>query len=243
MFRSCLGSEIFINVSGSDRMNLGKIGMSAGNKSRPGRWYWREVLYDVVLERPLTGIRKAVSEFVKEAGLFPLIDICCGPGNQLGRLAAAGRGTGSMSVGLDIDFKALRYAAARRPAASFVCGDATNPPFRPGAFKGALLSFALHEQEPDIRRRILGAAREALAPGGRLVLVDFEVPWNSAARLAYAYTSVIERLAGRDHLRRNRDFFRRGGLRALLAENDFKEIRRRDVAAGTCSIVVAEPGT
>ncbi len=111
------------------------------------------------------------------------------------------------------------------PEIPFICGDGTSLPFRPGSFKAAILSFALHEQEPEVRRRILGAARRVLVPGGRLILVDFENPWDSTSRLAYAYTSVIERIAGRDHLRRNRDFHRRGGLRALLAENGFSEVR------------------
>ncbi len=209
---------------------------------RPGRWNWREVLYDLILERPLAGIRRKVRESVTEAGLFPLVDICCGPGNQLRRLAADSLAAGLPSVGLDISIKAVRYAAARAPEIPFICGDGTSLPFRPGLFKAAILSFALHEQEPEVRRRFLGAAREALVPGGRLILVDFENPWNSTSRLAYAYTSVIERLAGRDHLRRNRDFHRRGGLRALLAENGFSEVVRVDIAAGTCAMVVAVPG-
>ena len=216
--------------------------MTAGRKHRPGRWYLPEVLYEVVLERPLTGIRRLVGELVTEAGLLPLIDICCGPGNQLERFAATSLRAGAPSVGLDINFKAVRYAAARRPAFPFVCGDAAHLPFRAGSFRGALLSFALHEQEPQVRLQILRAAREVLAPGGHLILIDFECPWNSTSRLAYGYTSVIEKLAGRDHFRRNRDFYRRGGLRTLLAENGLKEVLRHDVAAGTCAIVVAAPG-
>jgi ubiquinone/menaquinone biosynthesis C-methylase UbiE len=223
-------------------MFVKELSMTVKRTRRPGRWYLPEVLYDVVLERPLTGIRRKVSELVTEAGLFPLVDICCGPGNQLRRLAAASLEAGRPSVGLDINFKAARYAAARAPEIPFICGDGTALPFRAGSFKGVLLSFALHEQEPEVRRRILRAARETLVPGGRLVLVDFENPWDSTSRLAYAYTSVIEWIAGRDHLRRNRDFYRRGGLRALLAENGFLEIFRHDIAAGTCAVVIAVPG-
>ncbi len=215
--------------------------MRKSKTRRPGRWDWREVLYDLILERPLAGIRRKVGELVTEAGLFPLVDICCGPGNQLRRLAADSLAAGIPSVGLDISIKAVRYAAARAPEIPFICGDGTALPFRPGSFKAAILSFALHEQEPEVRRRFLRAAGQALVPGGRLILVDFENPWNSTSRLAYAYTSIIERIAGRDHFRRNRDFHRRGGLRALLAEAGLIEVRREDIAAGTCAIVVAAP--
>jgi hypothetical protein len=47
---------------------------------------------------------------------------------------------------------------------------------------------------------------------------------------------------GRRHFRNGRDFLRRGGLRALLKENGLREMERRDIAAGTCAIVVAAPG-
>lgn len=208
-------------------------------RTRRGRWDWREVLYDLVLERPLAGIRRAVGKLAAEAGFYPLLDIGCGPGNQLRRLAANRRPEDPPCVGLDINPRALAYAAGRGPGARFVHGEATELPFRPGAFRGVILSFALHEQEPEVRRRMLAAAGEVLGPEGRLVLVDFENPWNPVSRLAYGYISVIERIAGRDHFRRNRDFHRRGGLRALLAESGLVEIRRRDLAAGTCAIVLA----
>src|SRR5690606_23207541 len=137
----------------------------------------------------------------------------------LRRLAANRRPADPPCVGLDINPKALAYAASRGPGAVFVRGEATALPFRSGGFRAAILSFALHEQEPEVRRRMLAAAGEVLGPGGRLILVDFENPWNPVSRLAYGYISIIERIAGRDHFRRNRDFHRRGGLRALLAEN------------------------
>ena len=209
---------------------------------RPGgRWDPREILYDLVLERPLTAIRRKVVELVTGAGLFPLVDICCGPGNQLRRLARRADGAAALpAVGLDISLRGVRYAAARAPGVSFVCGDGTALPFRAGAFRAALLSFALHEQEPEVRRRLLAAAGEAVGPGGRLILVDFENPWNSKSRLAHAsYITVTERVAGRDHLRLNRDFHRRGGLRALLAGCGLEELVRQDVGAGCCAIVVA----
>ncbi|OGD22294.1 MAG: hypothetical protein A2W03_09405 [Candidatus Aminicenantes bacterium RBG_16_63_16] len=216
--------------------------MRTENRRRTGRWYLPGLLYDGILERPLVGIRKKVHAFVTGAGPFPLLDICCGPGAQLGRLAAAGAGgEDSLFVGLDISFKMLSYAAARRPGVPFIRADAASLPFREGTIKTAILSFALHEKEPELRSRILGAARRVLAPGGRLVLVDFEKPWDAASRRAYVYTSLIERLGGARHFRLNRDFFRRGGLRALLAENGFVEARRHDIAAGTCAVVIAVP--
>jgi ubiquinone/menaquinone biosynthesis C-methylase UbiE len=210
---------------------------SARKKRKDGRWYVPGILYDAILERPIAGIRRKVADMINEADLFPLIDICCGPGSQLGHLAPLSRPT----FGLDINFKLMRYASARRPGVPFICADASRLPLRPGAFKGALLSFALHEKEPETRLSILDAAASVLAPGGRLVLLDFENPWDRKSRIAHLYISVIERLAGAQHFRRNRNFLRRGGLRALLVESGLSEVRRLDVAAGSCAIVVAAP--
>jgi ubiquinone/menaquinone biosynthesis C-methylase UbiE len=246
---------------------------TAGKKRRAGRWYLPGILYDAILERPLVGIRKKVRALIEEEDLYPLVDICCGPGAQLASLVRVDRtvvrlgqtaarpatrpdpslgepvaasspnvpGCERTAFGLDINFKFVRYASARRPTIPFICADASRLPVRPGAFRGALLSFALHEQEPDVRRQFIDAAASILAPGGRLLLVDFENPWDRKSRVARLYVSVIERLAGAQHFRLNRDFFRRGGLRALLTANGLTEVRRHDVAAGTCAIVLAAP--
>jgi ubiquinone/menaquinone biosynthesis C-methylase UbiE len=235
------------NLSGSDRIILGHrilntairegAGTSAERKRKPGRWYLPGVLYDGILERPLSGIRRAVRDIVAGEDFFPLLDICCGPGAQLAGLADLGRPI----FGLDLNSKMMRYAAARRPGIPFVVADAARLPFPPATFQAVIISFALHEKEPALRRSLLDAAREVLRPGGCLVAVDFERPWDRKSRMARLYTGVIERAAGREHFRRNREFFRRGGLRQILAETGFAEFRRHDIPAGTCAIVLAIP--
>jgi ubiquinone/menaquinone biosynthesis C-methylase UbiE len=203
-----------------------------------GRSYLPGLLYTEILEVPLRGIRQAVCDLILKNNLFPLLDLCCGPGTQAGLL----RRQGSAAVGLDINLKMLRYAASRRLEVPFFCADATRTPFRPGTFRGIVISFALHEKETVFRTRLLDEAKRILAPDGRLALVDFERPWDGASRRAYLYVSAIERLAGRSHFRNGRDFFRRGGLRALLKENGLREVERQNIAAGTCALVLAVPG-
>jgi ubiquinone/menaquinone biosynthesis C-methylase UbiE len=144
-------------------------------------------------------------------------------------------------VGVDINIRLLRYAASRSLGVPFVCADAARLPFRPGAFKGIVISFALHEKEPGFRPRLMAEAKSLLSPDGRIILVDFERPWNRISRLAYLYVSAVERLAGRGHFLNGRDFFKRGGLRGLLRENGLREMGRRDIAAGTCAVVLAAP--
>lgn len=196
------------------------------------------MLYTGILEIPLQGIRQKVRNLVFKNNLFPVLDLCCGPGTQAGLLGRQGRA----ALGLDINLNMLKYAASRRLRVSFFCADAARTPFRPATFQGIVISFALHEKETAFRNRLLNEAKSLLAPDGRLVLVDFERPWDRASRRAYLYVSAIERLAGRSHFRNGRDFFNRGGLRALLRENGFREVERQNIATGTCAVVLAVPG-
>ncbi len=196
-------------------------------------------LYDNLLERLLRSIKSKTAELVGGTGLFPVLDICCGTGRQAELVAPGGK----LSVGLDINLRLMRYAALRRPEVAFVCGDAAQLPFRAPSFPAVIISFALHDKPPEVRSLILNEAARLLAPRGRMFLVDFEPPWNKNSRRAYFYVSLIERMAGRTHFRNNRDFLRRGGLRALLAENGLTELERHDLAAGTCAIVTAAPGS
>lgn len=203
-----------------------------------GRFFLPGMLYTGVLDIPLRGIRRAASDLVLKNSLFPLLDLCCGPGTQARLLQQ----TGQTVVGLDINLKMLKYAASKSSGVPFVCGDAVRTPFRTGAFRGIVVSFALHEKEAAFRVSLLKEAVRILAPGGGIVFVDFERPWDRPARLAHLYISPIERAVGRAHFRNGRDFFRRGGLRALLQDNGLREVARRDISAGTCALVLAVPG-
>jgi demethylmenaquinone methyltransferase/2-methoxy-6-polyprenyl-1,4-benzoquinol methylase len=202
------------------------------------RFYLPGLFYTGVLEVALRGVRKKVRDLVLKTTLFPLLDLCCGPGTQVGLLGQQG----STAVGLDINLKMLKYAASRRPGVPFLCADAFGTPFRPGIFQGIVISFALHEKEKEFRTKLLSEAKSLLSPGGKIVLVDFERPWDWSSRRAYLYVSAIERLAGRSHFRNGRDFLRRGGLRELLRENGLQEVERQNIAAATCAVVLAVPG-
>jgi demethylmenaquinone methyltransferase/2-methoxy-6-polyprenyl-1,4-benzoquinol methylase len=202
-----------------------------------GFWYLPGLFYDLAFNRLFRSVRKWVARSVDEGQLYPWLDVCCGTGDQL-------RGCdGGSAFGLDLSFRFVRYAAARGPHVPFVCGDAARLPFRDGSLRGVSVSVGLHDKSPELRGAILSETRRVLAPGGRLVAVDFERPWNTASRAGALFTRVIERLAGREHYENGREFLRRGGLRACLSENAFVEVKRRDVAFGSIGVVVARPET
>lgn len=199
------------------------------------RLYVPGLLYSEILDRPLAAIRRKVGELVRAGGLFPLLDICCGPGTQCGRL----KRDGGPVFGLDINLRMTKYAAARHPGAMFICADAVALPFPARYFRGIIISFALHEKPARIRPRLLAAAKKVLASEGRIILVDFEQPWSAGSRAALRYVSVIERMAGREHFRNGRDFLGRGGLRSILKDHGLSEVSRHNIEAGACAIVLA----
>ena len=78
---------------------------------------------------------------------------------------------------------------------------------------------------------------------GRLLLIDFEKPWNTVSRLGRIFTYSIERMAGGEHFRNGQRFLNAGGLRAFLARHGWQELESRPAPWGNSRIVVARhPG-
>jgi ubiquinone/menaquinone biosynthesis C-methylase UbiE len=215
-------------------------------RRRKSSWYLPGLLYDLAFGGMFRGLRRRVAAAVAEGGLYPWLDICCGTGSQLRghvpRVRAPGLIPDPVVCGLDLSYGFIRYAAARAPGVSFVCGDAARLPFRDGSVQAISVSFALHDKAPDLRRAIITEARRALARDGALIAVDFERPWDRRSRWGMRFSAAVERFARGDHFRNGREFVKRGGLRAFLADHGFVEVSRTDIATGSLSVVIARTG-
>ena len=96
---------------------------------------------------------------------FPCLEIGCGEGTNLARLARLGA-----PIGIDRYPAKARFAAAAVPRARVAAADATALPFRDGAFASVLVRDLLHHL-PDPRRAMAEAVR-VLAPGGTLLVLE-----------------------------------------------------------------------
>jgi ubiquinone/menaquinone biosynthesis C-methylase UbiE len=134
----------------------------------------------------------------------------------------------------------IQYASTKYPRIPFICADAERIPAKNSCVKGIVLSYALHDKYPEIRKKILREIRRILYPEGKVVFIDFECPWNRTSKMASLYIYGIERMAGRVHFRNGRNFLAQGGLRSFLEKNDLEEIERYDVDMAHTGIVVAE---
>ena len=201
-----------------------------------GRLYFPGLLNDCLLEPLLIKLRNYIGRLFLKYDLFPALDICCGAGKQCRLLDSKN----IKMIGLDRNIRILNYAKAKHQPMPCVCADASHIPFKSSAFRGILLSFALHDKPPELRPQIVAEAKRLLAPGGKLVILDFEHPWNLRSRLGWLFTSVIERTAGREHFRNGRQFLGDGGLRAFIAKSGLIEVKRRQIEAGNSAIVISE---
>jgi ubiquinone/menaquinone biosynthesis C-methylase UbiE len=196
----------------------------------------RGVLYDLFIEPPLKKIKQWVARFIIQQELFPALDICCGTGKQC-HLIADGR---QDTFGLDLDCKMIQHASSKFPRISFACADAAHIPFQDKSMKSVVISYALHEKSQDLRIKILEEAKRVLSPEGKIILVDFEIPWNRKSRLGNLFISSIERMAGGEHYRNSRQFLKAGGLQALIQENRLHPVEKRALEPASSSIVVSE---
>jgi SAM-dependent methyltransferase len=199
----------------------------SGGMSRAG------AAYDATIGRALRGVRREAADLIRERDLFPVLDLCCGTGAQLRLLP------GGVRVGLDLDGNMLRHAQKHGPEALFLRADAGRIPLRSGSFICVLVAYALHEKTADMRRRMLGEVRRILKPGGSLLLIDFDPPWNPASRLGRLFTFSIERFAGKEHFENGQAFLRQGGLTGFASSLDLKVMDNRPIPLGNSRMLLA----
>ena len=95
----------------------------------------------------------------------PCLEIGCGEGNNLVRLAEHGA-----CFGIDLFPRKLHFAAGEVPAAHFAVSRAEALPFADASFRTVLIRDILHHMKEP--RAVVEEAVRVLAPGGRLWLLE-----------------------------------------------------------------------
>jgi demethylmenaquinone methyltransferase/2-methoxy-6-polyprenyl-1,4-benzoquinol methylase len=111
-----------------------------------------------------------------------ILDLCCGTGDLSLLLPRDVHPVGCdlTPAMLEIaDAKAVRYGKLVHG----VAGDALRLPFGAGVFDGAVVGFGIRNL-PDLHRGF-AEIRRVLAPGGKLVILEFSQPENRLVRLGH----------------------------------------------------------
>jgi demethylmenaquinone methyltransferase/2-methoxy-6-polyprenyl-1,4-benzoquinol methylase len=200
-----------------------------------------------------------------------VLDLACGTGD----IAFAAAGRAARTVALDLTFRMLQLArarassspaepiagAARRDTAdvrstlregtggvTFICGDMQSLPFGDGGFELVTIGYGLRNV-PDVMQAIAEIER-VLAPGGRMLSLDFNRPQNPLIRTAYlVYLTVVGSALGYV-LHGDPDTYRyipesirnypgAAGVARLLEQHGFTDVRALPVLGGFMTIHVA----
>jgi demethylmenaquinone methyltransferase/2-methoxy-6-polyprenyl-1,4-benzoquinol methylase len=172
-----------------------------------------------------------------------VIDLACGTGD-LAELAAA---RGARVVALDFAREMLRGARRRGVPASLVRSDAESLPLRDGCATAATCGFALRNfTAPE---RVLRETARALAPGGRLALLEVGVPAGRLARAGHRvwFERMVPLLGGWLSDREAYRYLPRSvvylpkhdALVSLLRDCGFERVRRSAFLMGAAQLYTA----
>jgi len=183
--------------------------------------------YDLVV-MPLRRLRRQVVQIAGADPTSKVLDVATGTGAQAAAFAEQCREV----VGIDLSPAMLRVARRKhqRPNLTFLEADATELPFDDARFDVSCISFALHEMPASVRDRVVREMARVTRRGGTVVVVDYALPANRAARaLVYRLVKLYER----DHYA---DFVR-SDVQALLRGAGIDPQEERAALLGAARVV------
>ncbi|MCF8107572.1 MAG: methyltransferase domain-containing protein [Desulfohalobiaceae bacterium] len=193
-------------------------------------------MYDPVLNPLLDGMRRRVTEAILAEGLPRVLDLCCGTGRQCRLLHEHGVQT----VGVDSSPAMLEQARRKSvPGIAYRLEDASETSFDESSFDGVLLSLALHEKHPAVRAAILRESERLVTWDGAIIIVDYIRPTSLQGWCARPVIRLVERLAGAEHARHQKQYMAAGELEGLgLEQAGWRRQRMWPVCLGTMAIAV-----
>jgi ubiquinone/menaquinone biosynthesis C-methylase UbiE len=178
-------------------------------------------IYDPLLYPALKQVRKAVMNKLLKYKNEPILDLCCGTGDQLKLLSK--NGFRNLHC-LDLSDSMLNIARKGNYPINIYIKDATKTGLKTESFNVIIISFAIHEKDRITQEAMLNEAHRIMKKNGLLLIVDFILDERTmfASRLGI---TLIERLAGKEHYRNFRNYIKNNGLSSLLNPDKFKYIK------------------
>jgi len=171
--------------------------------------------YSTIIDPLLAPMRKRVTSEINRNE--KVIDIACGTGAQLFDISKIA----SYVTGVDlsesmIDYATKNFKNKNIKNAAFLVGDAIDlSMLKANRFDVAIMTLALHQFLPEMHSPVLNEMKRI---ANRIILVDYAVPLP--VNYAGIGSRIAEFLAGKDHNRNFKDFYRLGGLNEILHQNN-----------------------
>jgi ubiquinone/menaquinone biosynthesis C-methylase UbiE len=193
------------------------------------------IFYGTFVDPLLNGLRKRVLHEIKRGE--KVIDIACGTGAQCFVLATkAGKVTG-----VDLSESMIRFARKKQAKSVFsnlefrVCDATQLTSVVDHEFDVAILSLALHQFSPDLYKPILIEMKRVAQ---RIIIVDYAVPLPK--NYAGFGSRIAEFMAGAEHNRNFKSYYKRGGLGKILPEYGLNIEKSVLIGGNAFQIVTAE---
>ena len=185
---------------------------------------------------------------LKHAGLkiFPpqenlsILDVGCGTGTQLALYSKPG----CTLFGADLSPAMLAVAWRKLgETAELFLEDASKLTFADGTFDLVTVVLMLHEIPAGLRSAALRECKRVVKPDGRIMLMDHHYGPHPfpAGWIWKLLVTLMEISAGRKHYANYRDFIKRQGLKALIAEQHFTVVKRFIFKSGVAAVYLLKP--
>jgi ubiquinone/menaquinone biosynthesis C-methylase UbiE len=189
-------------------------------------------LYDFVVGPLTVGLQPVRMKLAPPIQGMRVLDVGCGTGSDLKLYHQAGCDV----YGVDLSPAMLRVARRKfgKSADLHLC-DAAQMPFQDESFDLVLSTYTLHEIPHEHRSLVVHEMIRVVKLDGWLLLTDFlPGPYRfPAGWMNRALVLILELGAGREHLKRGRDFLRRGGLERLIKLSQLTTEGAVSVGTGT----------
>ena len=195
--------------------------------------------YDYLFEPFLKKMRAEAEKTLPPRKNSRVLDVGCGTGSHLGRLARSG----VTAFGLDRSPSMLTAAAQQLTGRiSLTRGDAHQMPFPSAAFDFVLITMALHEMAPSGRSAVLDESLRSLCFNVLRLIVDYawEPARSNIGNVLRWLSFCIEFIAGGAHYKNYRHFMSNKGLENLTAMHGLTVVRKVYIWHGNIIMAVID---
>ena len=184
-----------------------------------------------ILTAPFLAVaRERLVRLCRDAGFACVLDVGCGTGALTRKLHDAK----VRVIGIDTSPAMLDIASKRLPDSVPLCLGGLPLPFADKNFDAAVLALVLHKSADDP----CAVLAEALRVAPCCVVLELRMPERNLDLPSHGIVHIIERLAGKEHYARFRNFAQLGFLRGVASRVGASVVSEETFMAGSLTLAL-----